>query len=302
MAVAGTSRGGQNTGAIPKRSREIDTLSIYASDNEEEMPGHMMSEVVPSHTYQPMERQQPILESRRYNIERCMSNRPRHEQPQSRNTWKEGSHSNQQFDLRNQLTQRHNVGAQSFPRAQSFSSRIVTSQTLRQNMPGSQSIFAPIRVEPSQGRTYEYQPVSVRFNRTLVVDIMTKNGNYVWQCQQPIVSNHDQYKIVLPPVCLSAPINLSKKDDRIIGMAEMHMQSRNNSLKCPKCKDADHKLIHCNYFMRAGLLERWYIALTKGVCLNCLIRGHTSFTCMNQGCRRCQVRHNSKLCPRCPLE
>lgn len=91
-------------------------------------------------------------------------------------------------------------------------------------------------------------------------------------------------------------VRLNKNDPNIIGMAEFYVQTINPKC-CVLCR-GPHRLFNCNTFIREGLQRRWYIVLTKGVCLFCLYPGHSSFTCHTEGtCDICGIRHNSRLCP-----
>lgn len=106
--------------------------------------------------------------------------------------------------------------------------------------------------------------------------------------------------ITYPPMAWSLPQSLSKRDPTIIGMSEIYINRIDNDKKCMICQGR-HKMYRCNTMLRAGILERWYIALSKGVCLHCLYPRHSSFTCKELGaCNRCGKRHNSILCPSNP--
>jgi hypothetical protein len=105
-----------------------------------------------------------------------------------------------------------------------------------------------------------------------------------------------------PPALSQIPKPLSRNDPSYIGKSEIYMNTihrkpQNGQHICPKCH-GHHRMIRCTTFSRAGLQERWYIALSLGVCLNCLMPCHTSFTCTDGGtCLDCGTRHNSLLCP-----
>lgn len=105
-----------------------------------------------------------------------------------------------------------------------------------------------------------------------------------------------------PPMLTQLPYSISRTDSRIIGMSEIYVRRPKPAQICPICPGGKHKLFHCTTFERSSLLERWFRALSAGVCLNCLTLGHSSFTCMSPGaCTRCQKRHNSLLCPMNPM-
>lgn len=102
-----------------------------------------------------------------------------------------------------------------------------------------------------------------------------------------------------PPVQVTPPVALSRRDPSIIGKSELFVHPPQPASICPICPGAQHKLFRCPKMLRADLQERWYRALRAGVCLNCLMRGHSSFTCYNgEACIKCKCRHNSILCPK----
>lgn len=104
-----------------------------------------------------------------------------------------------------------------------------------------------------------------------------------------------------PPVQRTLPHTISRKDPNIIGMSELYVHPHTqNVFICPVCQ-GNHKMYRCITMLRISPQERWYKALKAGVCLSCLIRGHSSFTCINVGaCAQCKQRHNSILCPKNP--
>lgn len=103
-----------------------------------------------------------------------------------------------------------------------------------------------------------------------------------------------------PPMRTELPYLIQPNDEKLIGMTEIFVYPPNRAMAhlCPLCNEV-HRLIHCTMFRGMTLLDRWLQALTLGVCLHCLRRGHSSFSCQVQGaCYSCRKRHNSLLCPR----
>lgn len=101
-----------------------------------------------------------------------------------------------------------------------------------------------------------------------------------------------------PPFGLAPPTPLVRKDPKLIGSSEVYVRRPTNPDLCPICPGGKHRLHQCQTFCRMGIQEKWYRALKAGVCLNCLIHGHSHYTCRDVGaCFRCKQRHNSKLCP-----
>lgn len=119
-----------------------------------------------------------------------------------------------------------------------------------------------------------------------------------WRRQQEIFS-HPVRGRPYPPIREELPIPLRLEDPDLVGMAEIYVRPRYGSPKrCPLCPYIEHKLYRCMAFRRMGLRERWYTVLRLGLCLNCLIPGHSHYTCETPGaCCRCGKRHNSQLCP-----
>lgn len=100
-----------------------------------------------------------------------------------------------------------------------------------------------------------------------------------------------------PPIQRTPPIQISRKDPSLIGRTEIFVHPPAPAKICPICTGY-HKMHRCTTVLRAGLQERWFLALRAGVCLNCLLRGHSHYRCQTPGaCYRCSKRHNSVLCP-----
>lgn len=101
-----------------------------------------------------------------------------------------------------------------------------------------------------------------------------------------------------PPMGFKLPRTISRKDPNLIGMSEIYVHPPGKPKICPICPGGKHKMYRCPIMLKSSLLERWFRALRAGVCLNCMIRGHSSFSCYNEGaCTPCHQRHNSILCP-----
>lgn len=106
--------------------------------------------------------------------------------------------------------------------------------------------------------------------------------------------------IPMPPMCRTCPVMLERRNPDIIGTSERFVHPPTRSNQCPICK-GNHRMYRCTTMLRTSLQQRWFFALRAGVCLNCLIHGHSSFRCRDPGsCARCGQRHNSILCPRNP--
>lgn len=249
-----------------------DTMSLYASDNEEPLPLELMSVVKPAPTFEPVR------------IESADDNEP---QPST----------SRQADLREQLARHQAVasyGVQRDVREQGRGAGVGHRRgSGRWN--GQTRIFVPSRT-PEQGRSSNQSRSDTATSRSS----MSSHASYVWSRQEcfdePIRGR------TYPPVLREPPTPLVRKDPKLIGMAEVftHPPQANPKI-CPICPGGRHKMYRCPVFQRMGLQEKWYTVLKKGVCLHCLIRGHSHFTCDTPGaCWRCGTRHNSKLCPKGP--
>lgn len=111
-----------------------------------------------------------------------------------------------------------------------------------------------------------------------------------------------QLGIPLPPMLNELPYRIELTDQDLIGRTEIYIQrqSPENRNRCPQCHH-HHRMIRCDTFRNFNLQRRWYAALYHGVCVNCLRGGHSHFRCFKEGaCNRCNIRHNSMLCPQHP--
>lgn len=76
--------------------------------------------------------------------------------------------------------------------------------------------------------------------------------------------------------------------------------SKNVELKvCALCK-GDHALHRCSKFQKMNLILRRKTVRDNSLCYNCLRSSHMVKDCLVQPCRRCNVKHNSLLCPENP--
>lgn len=129
----------------------------------------------------------------------------------------------------------------------------------------------------------------------------TSYRSYVSQPQEQF---HEAVQgVPYPPWGVAPPTPLVRKDPSLIGRSEIFVRRPQNPKICALCQNgAQHKMYRCTTFQRMGLQEKWYTVLKLGVCLNCLIFGHSHFTCSAPGaCEHCDKRHNSKLCPDGPI-
>lgn len=126
------------------------------------------------------------------------------------------------------------------------------------------------------------------------------NQGYIWAEQ--VKARGPVKGVRYPPMSHSPPINLELERDepQLVGMAEIWTQKvgNHNATHCAFCRfKEDHRMYNCGGWKRGGLVLRWYHALRLGVCLNCLIIGHSSFTCETPGyCKHHGTRHSSALC------
>lgn len=128
-------------------------------------------------------------------------------------------------------------------------------------------------------------------------------SSYVSQPQEQF-SEHRR-DVELPPMLDALPYPIDPNDKGLIGLSEIYVrrgQSPEERQRCPQCHEG-HRMTRCPVFDRFNLQQRWYSALSYGVCLHCLRPGHSSFTCLMKGaCHRCEKRHNSLLCMRHPTQ
>lgn len=117
------------------------------------------------------------------------------------------------------------------------------------------------------------------------------------------VGSRPMNQVAFPPVRNELPYPIRADDPSLIGVTEIFTHPPDRSVAphlrlCPLCGE-DHRLIRCRQFDGLTLMDRWFQALSLGVCLHCLRRGHSSFTCYLLGsCGHCRKRHNSLLCPK----
>lgn len=65
--------------------------------------------------------------------------------------------------------------------------------------------------------------------------------------------------------------------------------------KCTYCSQS-HYLSHCKAFTEIDVSQRREFAYKKGICFNCLIKGHTRKQCRQKtSCRKCPQRHHTLL-------
>lgn len=235
-----------------------DSLSIYASDNEDPLPIDLKGVVRPTATFVPVRAdpinpipitsQQPDL---RVHLEQARA-------PASYGA-RYGHQERDRRNLRGQNRQRPNMG------------------------------HRDVNVEREFVRTRNPPPFPSSSRAAYVPGPMER-------LRGPVT--HRPY----PPFAEKPEPPLVREDPKLIGMSEVFIHPLRTQAKiCPICPGGKHKLHQCKTFLCMGLQAKWYTVLKKGVCLNCLIRGHSHLTCKRPGtCTRCGTRHNSKLCPQGP--
>lgn len=65
---------------------------------------------------------------------------------------------------------------------------------------------------------------------------------------------------------------------------------------CIKCK-GEHFLYNCEEFKALPLNEKQELVDNAHICQNCLSPTHPTTWCLKGACKKCNVRHNSLLCP-----
>lgn len=244
----------------PHREATREDLEIYASDNEEPLPLELMSTMVVTRRYSPV----------RFD---------RSPDDQSNGAVASVSMSARGSDLRQDLDRRR--------ASINVESREQRDVSRRSNVPGRSNESNRPSVAVNSGSVRGRSPDA---RSTVSSMSYVSSGQETFSCP---VRNRPY-----PPMTRVLPVALSRNDPTIIGRSEVFVHPPVHAQICPICPGGRHKLYRCTTMLRAGLQERWFRALRAGVCLNCLIRGHSSFTCMNVGaCKACQQRHNSILCP-----
>ncbi|TMS32578.1 hypothetical protein L596_000398 [Steinernema carpocapsae] len=77
---------------------------------------------------------------------------------------------------------------------------------------------------------------------------------------------------------------------------ERHQQPQELSkISCLFCQSEDHRSKDCSSV--TSVKARTQILEKTGRCLNCFSRNHTTSDCHSKGCFRCNLKHNSSLCP-----
>lgn len=80
---------------------------------------------------------------------------------------------------------------------------------------------------------------------------------------------------------------------------EIPTQKRANE-HCKLCKEV-HPLHKCPAFAKFNLSQRQTFVKEKELCQNCLKGNHVYKDCFAKPCMRCNVKHNSLLCPDSPM-
>lgn len=270
---------------------ETDTWTDYASDNEERFPAEMRSIVRPGPRFEPV---------------RTESSETVRTQPYDPNEPPPGT--SRREDLRGHIERQRlaaNYGVhQRYPSAHQERDRSNLRGRNRQlpNL-GSREPHVEREFVRSRNNSNERSgppPSLSEYPSSSVGSLRREFPEYVPRPMEKLsgpVSGRPY-----PPFLYEPPIPLVRKDPNLVGMSEIFVHPLRTRAKiCPICPMGQHRLYSCATFLRMGLQEKWYTALKKGVCLNCLIRGHSHLSCKEPGtCSRCGIRHNSKLCPTGP--
>lgn len=250
-----------------------DTLAAYASDNEDPLPLELMSTVRPSKEFEPVVFRPPTPDLRdRLNRHRAQASYGVRQAERDRNE-----------PVRNEPV-----------RSEEIRREPESPMPVRRDRGRGRGGMQSRNDGPS--RMTERSRSDAR-GRAVASTSTVSHREYVPMPQERLsgpVSGRPY-----PPLGRAPPKPLVRRDPTLIGLSEIYTHPPQADPKiCPICPGGKHKLYGCLTFQRMGLQERWYTALKKGVCLHCLIRGHSHFTCRSEGtCHRCGKRHNSMLCP-----
>lgn len=278
-------------------SVSVGELQPYTSDNEEPLPLECMSIVRPGNDFEPIsfrpnENDEPIASTSRQADLR-----------EQLNDWKTRASSGSHRSVKRQnrdgnRSQQDRTEEQDRRSRAEVQARNNARQMQVRNVEQGRGHRAQVQVRHNGSRReYERSRSNIRGQIDAASAMMTRE-RYIPMPQRPLggpVTNSRPF----PPILRRPPTPLVRRDPSLIGSSEVFVHPPQADPKiCPICPGGRHKLYHCTTFQRMGLQERWYTALKKGVCLHCLIRGHSHFTCKTAGtCQRCGKRHNSKLCP-----
>lgn len=156
--------------------------------------------------------------------------------------------------------------------------------------------FEPVRFQPQDLRfKISRNPARSSENTQRVPELTFEP--YVAQAQPRMKGPVDH--VTFSPRLNAPPFPLKRWDAgwTLVGKAEVYFTTQRYTCCC-YCW-GKHGLHSCNSFKtRENLENRWQFVLSKGLCLSCLLTGHSSFTCrLSRTCRDCGQRHNSILCP-----
>lgn len=267
--------------ANPNDQPDADYLEMYASDNDEQMPAVRMSLVTCPAGYQPLNLLEQQRESPRQNPFARRASEQQKVAGSSQATrvvippGDRASGSNEGHQYENSRTENRRI-------------RNPTSGGGHQLSALAPAFYPSGRHVQTVGSTVGGTP-RPRLRRP-----------YEWAKQ--VRANGPITGVPYPPMGHQRPIHpeLRRNDPAIVGMAEIWTQrvGMRDPVKCAKCQfQGKHRMYECPGLQRESIQSRWYQALKLGVCLNCMIIGHSSFTCTNQGC--CPdhgTRHSSFLC------
>lgn len=272
--------------AKPARQPSKAELKMYDSDNEEDVPLEFLSTIKTTPAYQPISFR---LGSREDAVAA----------PKASTSRQAGS--------------RHHRGSGNAPVLYDLSYR----NDRRQNDSPTDTSCASKSTEESSRTGESRTRENCRTRESRAENRHEKGRNEGAAASKPPASGSSRYSYVsqpqeqfarpvsgcaYPPFGTKPPVDLVRNNPDLIGSTEVYVRRPTRPDICPLCPGGKHRMHQCKTFLRAGLQERWYIALKAGVCLNCLIHGHSHFTCKDVGaCFRCKRRHNSKLCPHGPI-
>lgn len=242
---------------------EQDTISLFASDCEAEIPVHRMSVIKSAPSYEPIKFSAPA------------------------NPIKQATGASQRENVAGEDGLRQLARQEIERRHRREQSKVVSSKSqIVLNHRGE-----PVRIGPTASERSRSELDSNYGARS-----QSSFASYVSSAQR--VHATPLTNITYPPILDKCPINMARNDPTLIGRSEIFTTKPREARLCPECT-GHHKMYRCTTIIRAGLQERWYKALKAGVCLYCLRTGHSSFTCEDLGaCYRCKTRHNSLLCPK----
>lgn len=117
--------------------------------------------------------------------------------------------------------------------------------------------------------------------------------------QNPNLNGLIDFLVKRAAMLKGAPVEVASASTSTMPSAQSRQSTNPRGKFCIYCEVTSHNIFHCDYFDGLIIPAKERYLRDEGRCFNCFLR-HSMEPCAQGECRKCNVKHNSMLCPKNP--